>query len=66
MAIPLIISIASIAFSAGLFVGLLTAKFVSKKECHNDMQEVWAQLDVIRNALIGKKIIFELKPIINE
>ena len=66
VSIPIVISLVSIGFSSGIFVGLLAVKFVSKKECRRDMQEMWLQVDAIRKVLMGKKITFELKPVVDE
>jgi len=62
ISIPVVIAIVTVAWSAGLFVGMFTAKFVSKKQCNVDMGKVWDRMDMIQNCMTGGKITFELRP----
>lgn len=57
----LLIAIISVTWSAGLFCGLLTARFVQKRECDKHRREVWSRLDTIQDALLGEPINFVLK-----
>ena len=63
VSVHIVIAISTGAWSAGLFVGMFTAKFVSKKQCGVDMDKVWNRLDAIQNCMTGGKIIFELRPV---
>ena len=58
-----VIALVSLSWSAGLFVGLFTAKFISKKDCEKNREAIWAQVDAMRNCMTGGKITFELKQI---
>ena len=58
-----VIALVSLSWSAGLFVGLFTAKFISKKDCEKNREAIWAQVDAMRNCMTGGKIMFELKQI---
>ena len=60
---PLVIALVSLSWSAGMFVGLFTARFISKKECEKNREAIWAQVDAIRNCMTGGKVVFELKQI---
>jgi len=63
MNIPLVITLCSVTWSAGLFVGMFTSRFVIKKDCTKSKAEMWSRIDQIQNALTGGKIRFELKMI---
>ena len=60
MSYELSITLISIAWSAGIVVGLFTAKYVSKKECKETMQSVWNRIDDIQNCMTGGKITFDV------
>ena len=61
VSLPIVISIASLTFSAGMFIGLFTSRFVNKKDCQQKSDAMWAQVDAIRNCMTGGKIKFELR-----
>ncbi len=63
MSIPIGISLITVAWSAGLFVGLFTAKFVSKKECRVEKNKLHERIDNIQNLLSGGRIYFELRQV---
>lgn len=63
MDLSLVIAMISISWSAGVFVGLFTARFISKKECDKNREAIWAQVDAMRNCMTGGKVVFELKQI---
>ena len=65
MSLPLsiVIVLLSISWSAGVFVGLLTAKFVSKRECNLKTNNIHARIDNIQDLLAGGKIHFELRQV---
>ena len=60
----LLIAIAAVAWSAGLFVGMFTSKFVGKKQCTVDMDKIWNRIDALQDCMTGGKITFELRPVI--
>lgn len=62
MSIPLAVTLISISWSVGLFVGLFTARFVSKKECEENQCKIWERIDAIQNVLVGGRMTFELRP----
>ena len=59
--LPVVITIASLMFSTGMFMGIFTSRFVNKKECQQKSDAMWAQVDAIRNCMTGGKIKFELR-----
>ena len=60
MSYELSITLISLAWSVGVFIGLFTAKYVSKKECKENMKGVWDRLDDIQNCMTGGKMTFEV------
>ena len=63
ISVEIVITISTIAWSAGLFVGMFTSKFVGKKQCAIDMDKVWNRMDAIQDCMTGGKITFELRPV---
>ena len=63
VSISVAITIASLTWSVGLFVGLFTARFVNKKDCQTMQSKLWNRIDAIQNILAGGKMTFELRPI---
>jgi hypothetical protein len=57
----LVIALVSVAWSAGLFCGMLTTKFVTKKSCDDKHKEVWGNIDAMRNCMAGGVVHFELR-----
>lgn len=57
----LVITLCSIAWSAGLFIGMFTSRFVLKKDCLKHKAEMWGRIDAIQNCLAGGRIQFELR-----
>ena len=75
--ISIVITIVTLTFSAGMAVGMFTAKFVSKKQCAIDMSQikshcgseidkVWSRMDTLQDCMTGGKILFELRPVKRE
>jgi hypothetical protein len=64
--IAVVIALVSVGWSAGLFVGMLFSKFVSKKECEVKCQKIWDRIDCITDGLTGGKITFELRQLKSE
>lgn len=63
MELAVVIALVSVSWSAGLFVGLFSARFTSKKDCEKNRVAIWEQVDAMRNCMTGGKIVFELKQI---
>lgn len=61
ISLPVVITLTSIAWSAGVAVGLFASKFVSKKECKSTRDQIWSRVDKIQDAMTGKPIRFELR-----
>lgn len=55
-----VIALIVIAWTAGLFVGMFTARFTSKKQCDLHRAELWKNLDALQSAMMGKPITFKL------
>jgi hypothetical protein len=53
--------ILTIAFNAGLFIGLLMSKYMSKKECEAKMKGVHARVDELLGVMAGGRVCFELR-----
>lgn len=59
--ISVVIAIASVAWSIGLFIGLLTSKFISKKQCDEHRTQLWDRVDAIQDAMTGGPYNFEVR-----
>jgi hypothetical protein len=53
--------ILTIAFNAGLFIGLLVSKYMSKKECELKMKTVHNRVDELLAVMAGGRVCFELR-----
>ena len=63
VSLQLAVTLISLAWSIGLFVGLFTARFMSKKECKEIQCKVWERIDAIHDVMAGGKITFELRAV---
>ena len=63
LSLSVVLGLMSLAWSAGLFIGILTAKFVSKKDCSQKSTAIHERIDDVQHLLSGGKMIFELKQI---
>lgn len=72
VSLSITITLVSVAWSAGMFVGLFAAKFVQKKECKVHRTEIetdssikfdaiWKRIDAIQDVLTGGKYAFEIR-----
>jgi len=57
----IVIAIASMAFSAGIAVGMFSLRFVARSECARTRETVWARIDAIQDALTGGSYTFEVR-----
>lgn len=61
ISISWVIALVSASWSLGVFVGMVTAKFVSKKDCQRSMNTVHTRIDNIQDVMAGGKVLFELR-----
>jgi hypothetical protein len=61
--VEIVIAIVSISWSAGMFVGMLFGKFVSKKDCEANRNKIWERLDCVQDCMAGGKIVFEMRQV---
>lgn len=59
--LPILITLATTAFSGGVFVGMFTARFVQKRECEKHRDQLWERIDSMQNCMTGGRVKFELK-----
>jgi hypothetical protein len=68
----IVLTLVTISWSVGLFVGLFTARFVGKKDCElmrsstkvesdKRFDALWERVDSIQDCLTGGKIMFEVR-----
>jgi hypothetical protein len=57
----ILVALLSVTWTAGMFVGLFAARYMSKKECKERCDQIWQRIDSIQDGLTGQPIHFELK-----
>ena len=61
ISVEVLITCVSVAWSAGLVIGMFSSKFMSKKECACNQKKLWERIDAVTDSLVGGKIAFELR-----
>jgi hypothetical protein len=60
VSIEIVISLMSVAFSGGLFVGMLTVRFITRKECEKNRETAWKRIDAIQDCMTGGRYQFQV------
>ena len=53
MSLPLAMSLCTICVNIGIFIGYLTAKYKTKKECALHRDKIYDEINSVRNCLTG-------------
>ena len=65
ISLEIVIAIGSICWTTGLFVGLLTSRFVSRKDCAEAKDQLWKRVDALQDAMTGGPYTFSVRLIPN-
>ena len=61
--VSIVIALVTVSLSCGMYLGMFTARFMSKKDCAVHRNDLYDKLDDIKGCLIGGEMVFELRQV---